>query len=266
MAQYFVDTQDYVDQNNDWWRSVGGFHQHRQDELVLIRDGSSAMTCLGETIHLEAPAVAFYPHNIPHTQRNDPDKPYFRHRIQYSASQLDGMVPMNAIPRDFFAISLTGEEYARLVPFMDLMLAEQPNETQDERRRHLLAILLIELAPIVAERFRAPEHNPHTESRQVLAICQYIGAHYNEPLHLESLARRFFISRAKLDRLFRSVLGMTPGAYLLDIRVGYAKSFLMDGVSVQETAMRCGYTNVGYFIRLFRRYTGMTPANYRNGK
>jgi len=109
------------------------------------------------------------------------------------------------------------------------------------------------------------EPKQHPNDILLAALCREIGERCSEPLQLDALARRHFISRAKLDRLFVDALGMPPGRYLMNIRISRACTDLVAGFSVQETAARCGYTNVGHFIRLFRRYTGMTPAKYRRG-
>jgi AraC-like DNA-binding protein len=145
-------------------------------------------------------------------------------------------------------------------------LEAEPAETRQVRRRHLLAIVLAELAPILAAHAAEVEPKQHPNDILLTALCKEIGKHVSEPISLDELARRHFISRAKLDRLFVDALGMPPGRYLLNIRLSRACIDLRAGLSVQETAARCGYTNVGHFIRLFRRYTGVTPAKFRRGE
>jgi len=126
--------QDYIDHNPGWWAMTGGFHMHRQDELILLSKGAAASTCLGRIVEVKAPAVIFYPHGATHRQRNDESLPYLRHAVRYLPGDLDGCVPFDSLPRDFFALSLTEAEFARLSPYLPLLLEEEPAETREVRR------------------------------------------------------------------------------------------------------------------------------------
>ncbi|MBE6611858.1 MAG: helix-turn-helix transcriptional regulator, partial [Ruminococcaceae bacterium] len=100
-------------------------------------------------------------------------------------------------------------------------------------------------------------------SKAIQDICSYINDHFAEPLTLDDIAKQFFISRAKLVRIFRGTLDISVGDYLTNVRISKAKSMLHQGETVHEAAIRCGYANVGYFIRIFREHTGFTPADYK---
>ena len=53
---------------------------------------------------------------------------------------------------------------------------------------------------------------------------------------------------------------MTPHDYLTDIRIRYARRLLAQGLPVGEVALLSGFYDPGYFYRLFRARTGMTPS------
>jgi AraC-like DNA-binding protein len=69
--------------------------------------------------------------------------------------------------------------------------------------------------------------------------------------------RRFF-------RAFRATTGLTPIAFIQSARVQRAiELFETEGAGVTEAAIRVGYSNLGYFTRIFARATGLTPSAYR---
>ena len=77
------------------------------------------------------------------------------------------------------------------------------------------------------------------------------------------LADRLEVSQEYLTRTFRDHVGMTPGKYLVQVRVEQAKLLLQQGDhSVAFVADACGFTNGNYFARVFRSIVGVTPSVY----
>jgi len=84
-----------------------------------------------------------------------------------------------------------------------------------------------------------------------------------EDINLETLAQEVFVSTYYLSHLFRREMGVTFSDYLAKVRVEKAKALLMEGVSVENTAEKVGYNDSNYFIKIFKKYVGITPAKYR---
>jgi len=77
------------------------------------------------------------------------------------------------------------------------------------------------------------------------------------------LADRLEVSQEYLTRAFRDHVGMTPGKYLVQVRVEQAKLLLQQGDhSIAFVADACGFTNGNYFARVFRSIVGVTPSVY----
>ncbi|MEC0127461.1 helix-turn-helix transcriptional regulator [Paenibacillus pabuli] len=84
------------------------------------------------------------------------------------------------------------------------------------------------------------------------------------PLSLAEMADTAGYSVYYFNRLFKSIMGVPPGRYLLDCRILVAKRMLVDSkLSVKQIASQCGFTHSSYFIRMFRSYIGMTPQQFR---
>lgn len=85
--------------------------------------------------------------------------------------------------------------------------------------------------------------------------AQSIG--YNDLIELADVSRSHFF------RAFRTSTGMTPGRYLEQLRVSYARSTLEKGGSIDEAMQNSGFEHVRSMSRAFQRHLGLTPAQYR---
>ena len=92
---------------------------------------------------------------------------------------------------------------------------------------------------------------------------RYINEHYADELDLETLAKNVFVSSYYISHLFRNEMGTTFSDYLTKVRLDNAKRCLMEGLSVERTAELVGYNDGNYFIKIFKKYVGITPAKYR---
>jgi transcriptional regulator GlxA family with amidase domain len=83
-------------------------------------------------------------------------------------------------------------------------------------------------------------------------------------LSIESIASDVNMSPRNFIRRFKEATGQVPGKYLQVLRISIAKEMLEDGArSVQAISSAVGYEDVAFFRALFKRLTGMTPAEYR---
>src|SRR5690606_29099743 len=92
-----------------------------------------------------------------------------------------------------------------------------------------------------------------------------IAAHAHEPhFNIDALAERLHCSREYLSRQFRAAAGVTPSDYLVQHRIRLAARLLREtDDKLDIVARRCGLSGANYLCRLFRRQTGVTPAQFR---
>jgi YesN/AraC family two-component response regulator len=97
--------------------------------------------------------------------------------------------------------------------------------------------------------------------RQAMA---YIHEHYFDPVSRQDIAQHINISEDYLTYCFRQELGTTPIKYLQRYRINQAKSLLKDSQkNITEIALDVGFSDSGYFSRIFHRETGMSPDQFR---
>jgi transcriptional regulator GlxA family with amidase domain len=108
-----------------------------------------------------------------------------------------------------------------------------------------------------------PISRPHADEA-IQAAEAYIVQHFASDLSIEILAARACMSPRTFMRRFKAATGQTSGNYLQTLRITIAKEMLEDGVrSVQAVSSAVGYDDIGFFRSLFKRFTGMTPGEYR---
>ena len=99
----------------------------------------------------------------------------------------------------------------------------------------------------------------------LMHITAQIRQAFGEPsLNIAALAAEADISEAHLRRLFHRYLHTTPQDYLQETRLTHARNLLLNGLSVQETAVQCGYSSPFYFSRIFKQKTGYAPVEFKN--
>jgi len=79
---------------------------------------------------------------------------------------------------------------------------------------------------------------------------------------LDTLAQSVGLSRFQALRAFKQRYGLPPHAYQLCVRIGHARRLLLDGVPAADVALRCGFADQSHFTRHFKRFNGVTPAQY----
>ena len=92
----------------------------------------------------------------------------------------------------------------------------------------------------------------------------FMEEHYMEKISMERIAEASRFSSSHLFRVFREETGLTPHAYLTNVRMNHAiKMLLNTPYSVEEIAEYCAFCSSANFIRAFRQSTGTTPRKFR---
>ena len=107
------------------------------------------------------------------------------------------------------------------------------------------------------------ENKRHPEAlRKALS---YIRHHYTEPISLDDLCNAAFISKQMLIRHFNKVIGKSPTVYIIEYKINCIKPMLTayPEMSIKEITSNFGFKDQCYFSRLFKKYTGESPTEYR---
>ncbi|SDZ02301.1 AraC-type DNA-binding protein [Evansella caseinilytica] len=96
-------------------------------------------------------------------------------------------------------------------------------------------------------------------------MIQYIKQHYQEEqFTIRQMAKDLLYHPDYLTRCMKKMLGMTPVQYLNYYRIAMAKAKLVhEHLNLTTIARECGFSDVGYFSRIFKKREGITPGQYR---
>jgi two-component system response regulator YesN len=95
-------------------------------------------------------------------------------------------------------------------------------------------------------------------------VIAFVDQNFYRDISIQSLSHEYIINPNYLCQLFKRELGMTFTEYVTGLRIHYAKELLQKTeLTLEEIANKTGYTDYFYFIRVFKKNTGVSPGQYR---
>lgn len=123
----------------------------------------------------------------------------------------------------------------------------------------MIELLISEFAVYIVDNAFAGE-----DQVRVYEILNYIQRNYRNPLSLNDLANRFYMSTSYLSRYIKKKLGKNFGEYLAELRLEFAvKELENGGKSITKIAMDSGFSNIASFNKIFKEHFHMTPKDYQ---
>lgn len=255
----------YVDKENPQY--VMPLHWHGETEIVHVFEGTLVLWLNNERYEMGADDVVFIESGTLH--RADPEN------CRYECLVFD--------PR--FVSGQTNSQLAELIsPFCsgDIGLSPQcpaANETAkkllactcEERPYHELetAALVCELIRCFYVEGYVLQRTPQTKNlshrRAVITILlKKIDDNYAEKITLTELADWSGMNEKYLCRFFKEFTGYTPIEYVNRTRVEHAcHEMRFNHMNVTEAAYECGFNEISYFSKCFKKYKGMSPGAYK---
>ena len=93
---------------------------------------------------------------------------------------------------------------------------------------------------------------------------QFISQHFNDSLNLNTVANHVHLHPAYFSSIFKQSTGSTFKEYLNMVRIEESKRLLSNtNISIIEIAIATGFEDQSYFTKVFKKYTGITPKQYR---
>jgi AraC family transcriptional regulator len=121
----------------------------------------------------------------------------------------------------------------------------------------------------IAINYHTPAAEPGKQTqrlthRQMQRIREFVEANIETDIRLEMMAGVCGRSTEYFVRVFKATAGVSPYQYVLNLRIERAKALLgVEGASIADVALQCGFSHQEHLTRMFRRFTGVTPGRYR---
>lgn len=142
---------------------------------------------------------------------------------------------------------------------------EASTSVTEELELHELALRTLRLLLSIAE--------PHAEFVQVgrahrmTPVLEYLSENFRQKITIEELARRACLSRPQFHRQFKALTGMTPIAFVTNLRLREVEKLLLHtDLSIAEIAAEVGWNDPFYLSRTFRNAYGISPLLYRKDR
>ena len=123
--------------------------------------------------------------------------------------------------------------------------------------------LLMDVSMSIASKINS--YNTKSIKLVLRNAIDFIHENYNKQITLNDVAEHVYVSTSYLSRMFKKELGKNFVDYLNGLRIEKAKELLMDPrYKTYEVAEIVGIPDAHYFSRLFKKYEGLSPTEYRD--
>lgn len=142
-------------------------------------------------------------------------------------------------------------------------------EREINRDLRLGAVLYRFLAALTEVAPAMPPDQPGSRKHHsyILRAMEFMHAHYSEPISIARLAADLGLDRKYLSAIFKEAKGIPPQRYLMEYRMNKASELLRgSGFSVGEIARSVGYEDALLFSKMFKKFAGKSPTEYRAGE
>ena len=108
------------------------------------------------------------------------------------------------------------------------------------------------------------DYLPQKTYNKIKPAIEYIEENFlTQKISVSNLAEKCKISEAYLKKLFIKRFGVPPAKYIIQLKINYACDLLLyEKYSITQVAEICGYENIYYFSRQFKKYMGITPTDF----
>ena len=245
------------------------WHYHTFHKLIFFLGGVSSYGIEGRSYPLEAGDVVLVPQGCVHRPEAAPGAPYERVILYLSPDYLSRAGTADCPLDSCFALATAQFRFVlrpqaeRQTLRRTLAALEsatgQPGFGQEALSRAVLLQLLIFLR-------RAMDAQPQAvpslaADEKIAAIMQYLSQHPTDPVSIDDLAARFYISKYHMMRRFRAETGYTIHAYLTGKRLALAREQIAAGMPILQAASACGFSDYSAFCRAYRRLFGQPPSS-----
>ena len=246
-------------------------HHHDFFEIYFLISGDVTYTIDGQLYHiLPGDLLLISPKEL-HKVQIEPEHHYERYVLwidqgmlrALSSDETDLGHGLDPVRENYCnQLRLTTEEQAMVRQIVEKLYREVTEGGFGSvlLQRSLLVQLLVFINRQATSR-PVEEELPETSSL-VSQVVRYISTHYGEPLSLDQLSERFYVSRSHLSHEFHRQTGTSVYRYIQKKRLLIARQRLSQGEKPNQVYASCGFGDYTSFYRAFKQEYGSSPSAY----
>lgn len=280
LRYYDIPQKEYVMAllGEEWIREYGmgvlHLHFHNMMEIGYCRDGKGTMTLDETVVSYEPEILSVIPKNYPHTTNSERGRKSFWEYLYFDPETiLRNMYPENELHQKKLlrlinrkANCLRARENPQLVSIVLTIMEEMrgKREFYTDTVNALAEAMCLEIARMNCDKPEEIFEERKPGISQIKNALDYISMEYKESIRIETLAEKCNMSETHFRRLFVEYMNMTPVDYINMIRVQMACELMKKtNASMDEVAMKVGFSTTSTFNRNFKRIVGTTPYQWK---
>jgi AraC-like DNA-binding protein len=235
-----------------------GRHSHDAFAIGAIVQGVGGYQCRGQRHALPAGTLSLMNPEEAHTGYAESARLVYR-MLYVEESRLPALLGRKRLPDGFRGLN-PGDD-GQVAAGLARLATEFERGDALALESELLSVL--ELVFVRHGGLRAVRPAPR-DGGVTAVLHDYLEAHYAQAVSLEQLASLVQRHPRHLIEAFRLAYGVPPHTYLLQRRVREAKRLLLGQQTPLEVALSLGFYDQAHFSGTFKRFTGVTPGQFRH--
>lgn len=248
-------------------------HRHGNFEIAVVLRGEGLYHTVSGVCPIEKGDVFVFPSNEPHWILEIHEEGLEIYNLHFNDGVFrEGCSISKVYPNLFYSHSsefspriesAKGDKLRNYLAEIYKELADEKPESAECIHSYLNLIFVCLLRD---HGYYKPQEGMHTAIERIRDSLLFIDQHYKEEITLDQIASASGLSPNYFTSLFRNCFHGKLWDYVLSKRIDEAKRLLRSGsnMTVLDIALCCGFHNTANFNRIFRRFTGLTPSQFRN--
>ncbi len=179
--------------------------------------------------------------------------------MYFNSNRTRTLLTLRNAMHEIIGKTLQTHEWIEMFVDVDSLKTVDYSNCKNQEEMKALAMAVLEKLITVINKLMGCRNN-----KIVKQACEYTLKHIDEDISVKKLSEKLFINKSYLSEIFKQQVGITVLEYITMVKMERAKKLLHEGnLKNYQIAETLGFQDNEYFGRLFKKYTGVLPKDYR---
>jgi len=231
-------------------------HFHEQYEVVVYHDISCLCTINGEEVHLGKGQAVFFPPFTMHSFDVGAGRSEYT-VIQFSRSVADELFGAEWDAEDAFVCTYSEEQFAQITDLIKVYDTLDKSSRVAQNLAHTIIYWIFDMSKETGERAGGKS--------RFQKLLKHLHDNKRYSLNAEDAAEICGVSRPYFMNSFKKQFQITYNDFLVRRKIAYAKNLLLNtDRKSADIAEELGFEDPSYFVKVFKKVTGITPKKFRS--